>query len=63
MNIGRAWEIFKKIDSDEYTDEEKGFAIRMVMDMETINSITKEDMRNVTKWLWNRCFVWEGDAE
>lgn len=63
MNIGRAWAIFKKIDSDEYTDEEKGFAIRMVMDMETINSITKEDMRNVTKWLWNRCFVWEGDAE
>ena len=63
MNIGRAWAIFKKIDSDEYTDEEKGFAIRMVMDMETINSITKEDMRTVTKWLWNRCFVWEGDAE
>ena len=49
MNIGRAWAIFKKIDSDEYTEEEKGFAIRMVMDMETINSITKEDMRNVTK--------------
>ena len=63
MNIGRAWAIFKKIDSDEYTDEEKGFAIRMVMDMETINSITKEDMRNVTRWLWNRCFVWEGDTE
>ena len=63
MNIGRAWAIFKKIDSAEYTDEEKGFAIRMVMDMETINSITKEDMRNVTRWLWNRCFVWEGDTE
>ena len=63
MNNGRAWAIFKKIDSDEYTDEEKGFAIRMVMDMETINSITKEDMRKVTKWLWNRCFVWEGDGE
>ena len=35
MNIGRAVGIFKEIDSDKYTSEEKAEAIFDVMNMET----------------------------
>ena len=59
MNIGKAIAIFKQIDSDKYTDNEKGIAIAKVLDMATDNSIFKSDMHKVIEWLWNRCFEWE----
>lgn len=61
MNTGEACAIFKKIStvSDEYTDAEIIDAIRIVIDMETHNSITKYDMLKALNWLWEfayRCY-------
>ncbi len=63
MNIGTAITIFKQIDSDKYTDNEKGVAIAKVLNLEFNNSILKSDMRKVIEWLWNRCFEWEKGSE
>lgn len=63
MNIGKAIAIFKQIDSDKYTDIEKGVAIAKVLDMEFDNCIFKRDMHKVIEWLWNRCFKWEEGSE
>lgn len=51
MNIGRACGIFKNINGD-YSDEEKLEAIRLVIDMETHNGITKVNMLCALNWLW-----------
>lgn len=56
MRIGEAYSIFENIDSDKYTVEEKGLAIRMVLNMETHNSITKKMLMDALKWLWNEHF-------
>lgn len=48
--------IFTQINSEEYTDEEKALAIYMIMRMITHNSITKNMMLEVIKWLWNKGF-------
>lgn len=53
MNLGKACAIFKQLEKDEYTDAEKIEAIRMVLDMETHNSITKLDFMCALAWLWN----------
>lgn len=53
MNLGKACAIFKQLEKDEYTDAEKIEAIRMVLDMETHNSITKLDFMYALAWLWN----------
>lgn len=63
MNIGMACAIFKNIESDKYTEIEKGFAIKLVLSMETINSITKQELKNALAWLWNQHFEWVGDTE
>ena len=56
MNTGKACAIFKDIINPEWTDIERGKAIRIVMDMETHNAITKADMLDVIRYLWNMCF-------
>lgn len=56
MKIREAWLIFTNINTDKYTDEEKGEAIKMIADMPTHNSITKAKMLDVIKYLWNLCF-------
>lgn len=56
MEIGRARAIFDKIDNETETVEEKGLAIRMVLDMETHNSVTKASLLKVLDWLWNQHF-------
>lgn len=56
MNLGKAIAIFAQIDSDKYTDEEKGTAIMLVSKMETHNGITKTAMLKVIWWLLNMCF-------
>ena len=53
MNAGQALAVFKQIDSDKYTDEEKAMAIYVVMNMPTHMSITKDEIFKVVKWLWN----------
>ena len=61
MNIGEAYRIFHDIDSDKYTVEEKGLAIKLILDMETHNSVTKEMLIKALRWLWNEHFEWEGE--
>lgn len=56
MKIGEAWLVFNNINTDKYTDEEKGEAIKMIADMETHNSVTKVKMLGAIKYLWNLCF-------
>lgn len=65
MNTSEATRIFKNIYiADDKTFEEKGEAILEVMGMETHNGITKEEMLNVIRWLWNQCFTLEvADSE
>ena len=62
MNIGRARAIVDNINNATETVEEKGLAIRMVLDMETHNSVTKASLLKVLDWLWNQHFeVVEGE--
>ena len=56
MNIGKAIGIFHKINSSEYTLEEKGEAILNVVKMPTHNSITKAAMLEVINFLLNELF-------
>lgn len=59
MKINIACAIFDNIESDAFSDMEKGGAIHDVLQMPTHNSITKESMLNVIAWLWNQLFEWE----
>ena len=54
MNIGKAFAIFKNINSDKYTYYEKVEAIEIVLTAETTNSITKSEFKAAMRWLWNR---------
>lgn len=51
MNIGKACAIFEKLDSQDYSIEEKATAIHMVADMATHNGINKDKMIDAIKWL------------
>ena len=59
MNNGKAMAIFRQINDDRFTVDEKREAIRIVLDMETHNSITKKDYRNAINWLFN--FIMTGE--
>ena len=61
MGIGEAWVIFNNIDSDRYTLEEKGLAIKMILDMPTHNGVTKAMFMKALKWFWNEHFEWKGE--
>lgn len=61
MGIGEAGAIFNNIDSDKYTVEEKGLAIKMILDMPTHNGVTKAMLMKALKWLWNEHFEWKGE--
>lgn len=64
MNIGKACAIFEMIESENFTDEEKGTAIMQVCGMATHNGITKAAMLRVIWWLLNLSFdVPEGTKE
>ena len=59
MKIGKVCAIFENIDSPDFTDLEKGEAIYEVLKMPTHNSITKDKMLSVIKWLFDKVFEWE----
>lgn len=63
MNAGKAMAIFKQIDSDKYTDEEKAEAIFVVMQMPTHMSQTKDEAFKVIKWLVGKCFEFVIESE
>ena len=56
MNIGTARAIFENLNDTKVTIEEKGVAIRKIIDMETHNSITKKQLVEAMDWMWNQMF-------
>lgn len=63
MKIGKACAIFKQIESDKYAIEEKGAAIYEVLKMPTHNSVTKEQMLSVIRFLFPLAFEFPEEAE
>lgn len=56
MTMREAYEIFRDIENQEITDEEKGLAIWKVARMETHNGVTKADMVKAIRYLLGLCF-------
>lgn len=63
MNTGRARAIFDNIENASESIEEKYLAIRMVLDLETHNSVTKASMLKVMNWMWNQSCELIGEGE
>ena len=61
MNIGEAAAIFRDIENEKYTENEKIEAIYDVMNMPTHNSFSKERILNALRWLWHLCIVEENE--
>lgn len=59
MTLGRAIAIAKSINSpDPFADvEEKQEAIRKILDAATLNSMTKQDLQRVMRWMWEQRFA------
>lgn len=53
---GRVLLVWQNIDSPFFTDEEKGEAIRHVLDLATHNGIKKADILKACEYLWNKVF-------
>lgn len=58
MTLGRAIAVCKSINSpDKFADvEEKWEAIREILDAATLNSMTKQDMLRVMRWMREQRF-------
>lgn len=54
MDIEKAVEIYKNIESDEYSMPEKIEAIEAVMNAGTYNVVSKSDEFKVIKWALNK---------
>jgi len=52
-------ELTEGIDLTDEQYETIGAAIKLMLDAPTINSITKEKLRAVIRFLWNNLFEWE----
>ena len=63
MELGKARAIFDDINRPGLTDIERGKAIKVVMEMETHNSVTKAAMLGVIRYLWNMIFQMEDDGK
>lgn len=57
MKIGKATAIFQNIFLSDESVEEKKLAIRTVLDMETHNGITKQEILNALEWLYENTVV------
>lgn len=51
MKFGQAYKILENIDSDVYTIDEKAMAIKVILDMETHNGVTKAVLLKAMNWL------------
>lgn len=63
MNIGKAKAIFDNIKDSNVTLEEKGEAIKEIMELATHNSVTKEQALHVIDFLWHLVFDVNGGDE
>lgn len=54
MGFGEAWEIVKlRLDDDSVSIPKKVQAIEIVSRMETLNSITKDELQKALRWLFD----------
>lgn len=58
---GRVMLVWQNIDSPFFKDEEKGEAIRHVLDLSTHNGIKKADILKACEYLWNKVFEVENE--
>ena len=56
MSNGMAYAICKSINDCNEPDEEKGLAIYTMMNMETHNGITKQELLEIIRYLHGLCF-------
>ena len=56
MTNGVAYAICKSIDNCNRSDEDKGLAIHMMLNMETHNGITKQELLEIIRYLHGLCF-------
>ena len=63
MNKGTAMTIFENIFDNRYSIEEKGAAIRTVIDMDTHNGVTKCQMLVCMNWMWEQIFEQSKDSK
>lgn len=57
MGLGKATAIFYDLESDKYTDLEKVTALKIVVDMETHNGITKDEILKAFNWLLLKDYI------
>ena len=54
ITLGKAWEIVKyRLDDDSIAIQSKVIAIEKIARMETLNSITKDELQNALRWLFD----------
>ena len=54
VTLGEAWEIVKcRLDDDTIAIPTKVLAIEKIARMETLNSITKDELQKALKWLFD----------
>lgn len=53
---GRVALVINDIESPFFTDEEKGEAIKHMLDLTTHNGISKDMILSWCRWLWNKLF-------
>ena len=52
----RVWLILNDINSPFFSDEDKAYCIRLMLDLPTHNGITKDLILQWCDWLWNHSF-------
>lgn len=52
--LGDAIAVFKTIENEKWSDNERIEAIFVVSDMPTLNSITKYELQKALKWICDR---------
>lgn len=48
--------VVQNLQSEKLADETKGLAILRILEANTLNSVTKNDMKNIIKWLFDKCY-------
>lgn len=56
MKLCDAIKVVKNLESEKLTDETKGLAILRILEAETLNSLTKSDMKKIIGWLFGKCY-------
>lgn len=56
MKLCDALVVVRNLNSENLTDETKGLAILQILEAETLNSLTKSDMKMIIKWLFYKCY-------